>query len=828
MRRLHSFAAVSVLGLLGAASLISMASGCGGGQVVPPPLPDAGTGGAGGGGGGGATTTSTSTSTTSGTSGQGGSGGGPTLPTGLTAKVTSRRFLTADHMLASIEMQLSGEPFAELLGRDLGGYDRFSTTPNVYVDPGTGVSMPDELGFATAVESYEYSKQAMNNTSFEAGAGLSLQFGPLLNPAGVEGDAAYALLSPRLQYFARASRASGAKIGKDFVAVPAPVNDANNAYGWAGFWPVYAEFRSFDPSIKVKVGADTLCSLAGAIDEPAPPGTTTQYVADYECDSTSLNLTDRDAQVEKVIEVDALGLAAWKQTLWTINYWGSLHDVDQHPIVLVPDATLPMIGVPGNTVIGKWADPLDATGKTLIFGKDGVYFGDVSLEGWQGLVMLDEIDNKSELMLKGLTTADGAKVSGFATIKDALDYDYTSPVRWWPGSVAVTEKATGTAAEARKFFPKATTFSIQDKKSRLQDITAVLGGFGSIFAMTDAANPEVGGSQPFLTTFDGAPFASDNGLPDGEASLHDRSLGILKMALVNLDRLHFDSKHKVLTDTADPIAKTRGTLVSTLHTAYSILGLRTAIRGLNASLTLYSNDTPDAIGAPIPLDQTKLAGAPFSGTLGSRVIDLITAQGDFLAGKLLDADGLAANGWDLATDKADPKPTTLEAQSAAIRGLLEAYLATSNSHYRERAAQAYDVLEKRFWMADVHLYQTTLGEKSTMKYTPLAFGVTHGALRQFWKEVANVPGKEKLSDEVLARITVGMKLVVNGWNDTNADGIVQPTECLDGRLQMAERALTGEFSIATDSGDRDHDCVPDIASAGVAASLAAELVIERK
>ena len=821
MRRLQSFVAASVLGLLGAATMSSVAAGCSGGQILPPPLPDGGTSSSAGGG-------ESTSSSTGGNGGSGGSGGGPVLPTGLTAKVSSRRFLTADHMLASIEMQISGEPFAELLGRKLGGYDRFSTKPDVYVDPATGVEMQDLIGFSTAVESYEYSKQSMNTLSFEAGAGLSLQFGPLLNPAGAEGDAAYAILGPRLQYFAKASRASGAKIGKDFVAVPPPANDLNNAYGWAGFWPVYAEFRSFDPTIKAKAGADQLCSLAGAIDEPAPPGTTTQYVGDYECDSTSLNLADREAQVEKVIELDALGLAAWKQTLWTINYWGSLHDVDQHPIVKVPAANMAQVGIPANTVIGQWPDPLDPSGMGLVYGKDGTFFGDVSLEGWQGLVMLEEIDNKSALMLKGLTTTDGLKVTGVATVKDAIDYDYTSPVRWWPGSIAVTEKATGTAAEARKFFPKATSFTIQDKSSRLQDLTAVLGGFGAVFAMTDAANPEVGGSQAFLATFDGVPFVADNGLADGEDSLHDRSLAILKMALVNLDRLHFDAKHKVLTDTADPVAKTRGATVSTLHTSYSILGLRTAIRGLNASLTLYSNDTPDAIGQPIPLDQTKLGGAPFSGTLGDRVLDLIKAQGDFLADKLLDAGGLAANGWDLATDKADPAPTTLEAQTSAIRGLLEAYLATSNEHYRQRASEAYDALEKKFWMADVHLYRTTLGESSTMKYTPVAFGATHGALRQLWKLVANRPGQEKLAAEVLSRITSGMKIVVNGWNDANGDGIVQPTECIGGGLQMAERALTGEFSIVTDKGDRDHDCVPDIATAGVPAALAAELVIERK
>jgi hypothetical protein len=808
MRRFHSFVAVSVLGLVGAATLSSLASGCDGGQIYPPPLPDGGTGGGGTGGG---------------------DGGGAPLPTGLTAKVNNRRFLTADHMLASIEMQLSGEPFAELLGRDLGGYDRFSSTPDVYLDPETGKPAQDLLGFATAVESYEYSKQAMNNVSFEAGAGLSLQFGPLLNPSSVEGDSAYGLLGPRLQYFARASRASGAKIGKDFVVDPPPANDPNNAYGWPGFWPVYAEFRSFDPSIKPSVGADKQCSLAGAIDEPTPPGTTMLYVGDYECDATTLNLPDREAQVDKVIEVDALGLSAWKQTLWAINYWGSFHDVDQHPIIKVAGSSLAQVGTPVNTVIGQWPDPLDPSGMSLVFGKDGTYFGDVSLEGWQGLVMIEEIDNKSELMLKGLTTTDGAKVTGVASYKEAIDYDYTSPVRWWPSAIAVTEKATAKAPDqARKYFPKATAFTIQDKGSRLQDLTAVLGGFGEVFAMTDSANPEVGGSQEVLATFDGNPFAADNGLADGESSLHDRALGILKLALVNLDRLHFDAAGKVLVDTADPVAKTRGTAVSTLHTAYSILGLRTALRGLNGSLTLYSNDTPDAVGTPIPLDQTKLAGAPFSGSLGGRVLDLIKAQGDFLADKLLDADGLAANGWDLAANKADAAPTTLEAQASTIRGLLEAYLATGNQHYRERANQAYGMLEKKFWMGDVHLYRTTLGESSKMTFTPRAYGALHGALRQYWKLVATLPGQEQLAKDVLERITLGLKLVVNGWNDSNADGVVQPSECVGAGLQLAERALTGEFSIAADKGDRDHDCVPDIATAGVSASLAAELVFERK
>src|SRR5689334_17320837 len=75
---------------------------------------------------------------------------GPTPPTYFTARVTDRRFHVADHMLASIEMQLSGEPFAQLLGRSLGGYDRFSRIPDLYVDPMGGGPRVDVLGYAAA------------------------------------------------------------------------------------------------------------------------------------------------------------------------------------------------------------------------------------------------------------------------------------------------------------------------------------------------------------------------------------------------------------------------------------------------------------------------------------------------------------------------------------------------------------------------------------------------------------------------------------------------------------------------------------------------------
>src|SRR4051812_31115981 len=145
--------------------------------------------------------------------------GTPTPDTFFKSTMTDKTFHVADHFLASLEMQISGEPFAQLLGRDLAGYDRFNTTPDLYVDPASGQSVVDPMSYSLAVESYEYSKQPMNNTSFESGAGLSLQFAPLLNPTRKTGIDAIFLLRDRVQQYAIESSAGGPP-GTNFVVSP--------------------------------------------------------------------------------------------------------------------------------------------------------------------------------------------------------------------------------------------------------------------------------------------------------------------------------------------------------------------------------------------------------------------------------------------------------------------------------------------------------------------------------------------------------------------------------------------------------------------------------
>ncbi len=71
------------------------------------------------------------------------------------------------------------------------------------------------------------------------------------------------------------------------------------------------------------------------------------------------------------------------------------------------------------------------------------------------------------------------------------------------------------------------------------------------------------------------------------------------------------------------------------------------------------------------------------------------------------------------------------------------------------------------------------------------------------------------------------KLYLNGWDDLNGDQIIEkPQECLNGRMQMAEQALTGELGrdgLGRPTSDRDGDCVIELAHAMMASVQASQV-----
>lgn len=748
----------------------------------------------------------------------------------LSVSAVDRRFVTRDHFIAAVEMQISGEPLAEAMGRQLKGFSRDFVcqeavcSPNTYFDPalnggvagGGNVGRTDIAGFASAVESYEYSKQAMNNIAFESGAGTSLAFGRVLNPNGLSNTDAQAALRAWVQHLAAQADATSS-------VVSAGPPTAQNPLGWPGLWLTLQPFASWDPKIAAS-NQSTGCVISSD-DNPGGGGTLGAVLNcnDYECDYTSLHLPNRASQVDMTIGPGASGWAGWKEALWTLNYLQVMHDANEAGINAVPDSELAKVGVPNNTVTGNGGVP-------------GTFLGSSRIEGFQAGNFLQILDNQAEQWLTELSTKDGSTLSGFASIEDALAYSDGSPLRWFPNAISVTETSDASG------FPRPTSYVIKSPDSELLDQAGLLGSFSSVFALTDLSNAAVGGSQPARAYFDGDPFPTQNQMPTGAATLHDRALGVMRVVVVNMARLHTDPQTGMFVDSVQLSGgnTVRGTTLSTDSAAYALLALRTARRAVDSLLTLYSNTKPDPSGAPSVMDSLPaIKGLPF----GAHLDAMIGAQAPVFFEKLTTADGVAYGGWDLGKGAPTDDGTNLDAHTAAIRGLLVAYLSTGRTQYRERAWAVFRRLESSFYDPAARIYRATAGDRSaTVTFTPRRFALLQAALRDTYELIAVLPGNAALASLIEDRLGRLDKLVLNGWDDRDEDQNIEwPGECAQlgkgpdgqplglGGLQMGERVLSGESGSSTDqvaaglrviTTDREHDCVPEIAAVGLPAALA--------
>jgi hypothetical protein len=391
----------------------------------------------------------------------------------------------------------------------------------------------------------------------------------------------------------------------------------------------------------------------------------------------------------------------------------------------------------------------------------------------------------------------------------------------------------------------------------LLDLAGLLGAYASLYALTDPANAQVGGSQPTMAYFDGDPFPADDGVvpPDGDSTLHDRALGMIRVALVNLQRMHVDPASGLPVDdvTVSGGALTRGTTLSATYAAYTLLALRTARRTLSDQLTLYLNNKPDTAVVTTPIDEPPLAPSGMT-TITALLSADLAALARLFYDDLTDDTGRAWPGWDVSTGAPTSQDDLLDAHTAAVRGLYQAFLATGDTKYRDRAVAVFERVESTFWDPVVRLYRPVAGDtSSTITYTPLRFAQAQAMLRDTYELVAAADGDTRTSLGLLleGRVARLDKLVLDGWDDRNDDQLVDyPEECVgqpvsgasdpgggasQGGLQMAERTLTGEtgsVADAFDAGvrqiakDRQPNCVPEISVAHLPAALADSITFQ--
>jgi hypothetical protein len=743
-----------------------------------------------------------------------GAGPPPVKRVAVQSEMTSNRVDAQSLLFAAGEMQISGEPFAHgFAGRNLSDYDRNYIPTDQYIlnngsdDP---VPMTDLFGFSTAVESYEYSKYHMNMLLQQTTAGVSLGVGPLV--AREPGETAVDRLRSRANALLTNA---GTDVG-GYATLPAPVSNDQNYLGFPGLWPVFAPYKSFDPAMTPSINIVQACTLKGGY---GGVGFGTSILPLYECAYNTLHLTNRDAQVEKVLVPAVSGFATWKEALWAIDFAGRIHDSGSNLVNAVAASDLALVGQRANKVVAT-----EPPGSAA-----GTYIGSSPLEGMWGLVMLDAMDNAAEWLVSSLATSDGSTLSGFASKADALAYDYTSPLVWFPASITATEDGAAP-------YPAIASLALTDATSRSIDLAALLVGNALFFGMTDPRNAGIGQRPGLMATFDGDPFPADDGVADGEDTAHDRSLAVLRVAFVDLDRIHADPTLGVIADTATISAAgavARSSTVTTATLAHVIIGLRQTLLSLNGSITQYGAPDPDpaadekGILNPLPWHPPVTGGrAP---NFSQRVRQVFQTNAAFVRDVLTKADGSVQNGATVANGQATPLPdaATIESQTAAVRALTEGFLVTGDATYLARAQAVVRRLESDFYDAPSRMYREQAGGPVQIHMTPERFGLLQSALRETYK-VLSIPGDPALDRSVLEdRIARSNKLFLNGWDDLNGDKVVdKPQECLAARMQMAEQALTGELGrdgLGRSTDDRDGDCVIELSHAKAASALASEV-----
>jgi len=281
--------------------------------------------------------------------------------------------------------------------------------------------------------------------------------------------------------------------------------------------------------------------------------------------------------------------------LWSIDFAGRLHDSGSNPVNRSRASDMPLVGTAGNTVLAT--DPPGAA--------TGTFLGSTPLEDMWGLFMLDEMDNLAEYLVATLNTSDGSTLTGSRRRLAATQYDYTSPLRWFPAATAVTDSINaGGPVRRRRGRPTAgapTRYSrarrSPTRRAARSISPALLLGNALLFGETDARNVGVGQRIGLLLTFDGDPFPADDGSPTArhDARSHRRH---------HARRVHRSRSHAHRPAQrggrdhgryGDGLRRRghAGTTVTMTNLAHVLIGLRQTILSLNGVISQYGAADPD-------------------------------------------------------------------------------------------------------------------------------------------------------------------------------------------------------------------------------------------
>lgn len=476
------------------------------------------------------------------------------------------------------------------------------------------------------------------------------------------------------------------------------------------------------------------------------------YIPKYQVDFASLRW-NRD-KMDKTLNPAAYGATFLKQALWAGDFLGGTHKKDTD-------------------------EELEA--KTPTDDKDpNIRLGVSSVDGMQGMILAEQMWNKTAYIRNSLfynpQTGKMEKATGAA-------YDPKKKLVYLPHSIAVTENGD-------KDYTNAQALTVKDARSVLRDQWLMLWPAAEYFGMTDQREANPNTNPAFRAVYDGKPFPSapkqniDNN-PNNDISADDPysvNRDVLLQVFKNIQAMHWNEKEGVFV--AEHDGKAAGTHMDTFDAGYTIEALRIFQRAIDGLPVGYASG-----------DDAKGLGT----AEGKVALDMIKKQADFIMTKMINENGLVANGWTIGTGK-DTGDATLLAQTGAIRGLTAAFLATKDEKYRDAARKIYVAMDKQMWDAEAKAYKTS-GTK--YEYDAFTAGAVSGAFRMAIASLHNVSAdKEKFPE-------LERKAIISRYVDFYDRVIDGPA--LDQGMQASEFWDTGDFYKEGDkSNNTDNDNVPQI------------------
>ena len=246
--------------------------------------------------------------------------------------------IRADHMRASIEMQLSGEPFAQLLGlQPRPASTARSTLTDQYIDPDdrpvTHRSARLRAGGRVLRVLEAADEQPELRIGRRAVAAVRAGPEPEQRHAAMPPTSSCAIGSSTFAAGEQRRRRCRHELDRLAGARQQPAQLLWLARLLAGVRRVH-ELRS-RRIMPVRAASTPDVGWLGRSFGYGGGGLPARScVGDYECDYNSLNLPNRDAQVDEgPRRRTRWATPLWKQGLWTINYWQTLQDIAGNAII---------------------------------------------------------------------------------------------------------------------------------------------------------------------------------------------------------------------------------------------------------------------------------------------------------------------------------------------------------------------------------------------------------------------------------------------------------------------------------------------------------------